>query len=656
MPQKAATGKSEEKKKSTSSAKKSKVLKQKILVIVESPAKAKTIEKYLGARYKVLASMGHLIDLPKSRLGIDIEHNFEPEYLTIRGKAKLLKELQQESKKSSLVLLASDNDREGEAIAYHIQRAIAEKVPDKEIKRIVFNEVTPHAIRDAVQEPHEIDEYKVSAQKARRILDRLVGYHLSPLLWKKVKNGLSAGRVQSVALRLICEREKEVEEFIPEEYWSLDAEFKKGRHKFSAELVQFKQEKPELKKETDVQAVIDAITGKPCIVTDRKDQEKTQRPKPPFTTSKLQQAAASRLGFTGKKTMQVAQQLYEGITIGSSRIGLITYMRTDSVRISPVALQEVRNYIKNNYPEELPEEPVYYQSAGKVQDAHEAIRPTIVDYTPDSIQKYLNRDQYRLYALIWEQFVASQMLPAKFLSTAYTITAGDAVFRASSSLLVQKGFYKVLQVSVSRDEREKVIPELQINEVLTLVGYKPEQHFTQGPSRYTDASIVKVLEEKGIGRPSTYAPIISTLLERYYITRENKQLVPTQLGKIINSILVEYFPDIIDVEFTANMENLLDEVEDAHKDWINPVRDFFNPFYKKVQELMETLESIKGKLDEPTEFVCDKCGKPMLKKLGRNGFFLACSGFPECRNTRSVPLARCPRKDCNGYIVARKKS
>ncbi|HON89722.1 MAG TPA: DNA topoisomerase, partial [Spirochaetales bacterium] len=293
---------------------------------------------------------------------------------------------------------------------------------------------------------------------------------------------------------------------------------------------------------------------------------------------------------------------------------------------------------------------------GKVQDAHEAIRPTIVDYTPDSIQKYLNRDQYRLYALIWEQFVASQMLPAKFLSTAYTITAGDAVFRASSSLLVQKGFYKVLQVSVSRDEREKVIPELQINEVLTLVGYKPEQHFTQGPSRYTDASIVKVLEEKGIGRPSTYAPIISTLLERYYITRENKQLVPTQLGKIINSILVEYFPDIIDVEFTANMENLLDEVEDAHKDWINPVRDFFNPFYKKVQELMETLESIKGKLDEPTEFVCDKCGKPMLKKLGRNGFFLACSGFPECRNTRSVPLARCPRKDCNGYIVARKKS
>ncbi len=656
MPKKAATGKTETKKKSSAPAKKSTAEKQKILVIVESPAKAKTIEKYLGSRYKVLASMGHLIDLPKSRLGIDIEHDFEPEYLTIRGKAKLLKELQQESKKSSLVLLASDNDREGEAIAYHIQHAIAAKVPDKEVKRIVFNEVTPNAIREAVQEPHEIDEYKVAAQKARRILDRLVGYHLSPLLWKKVKNGLSAGRVQSVALRLICERETEVEEFIPEEYWTLEAEFKKGRHKFSAELIQFRQEKPDLKKEADVQAVIDAISGKPCIVTERKDQEKTQRPKPPFTTSKLQQAAASRLGFTGKKTMQIAQQLYEGITIGSSRIGLITYMRTDSVRISPVALNEVRNYIKNTYPEELPAEPVYYQSAGKVQDAHEAIRPTIIEYTPDSIQKYLNRDQYRLYALIWEQFVASQMLPAKFLSTAYTITAGDAVFRASSSLLVQKGFYKVLQLSVSRDEKEKVIPELQINEVLTLVGYKPEQHFTQGPARYTDASIVKVLEEKGIGRPSTYAPIISTLLERYYITRENKQLVPTQLGKIINSILVEYFPDIIDVVFTANMESLLDEVEDAHRDWITPVRDFFNPFYKKVQELMETLESIKGKLDEPTEFVCEKCGKPMVKKLGRNGFFLACSGFPECRNTRSVPLARCPRKDCNGYIVARKKS
>ena len=645
------------KKKAKASPKKKAAEKNKqILVIVESPAKAKTIEKYLGAKYKVLASMGHLIDLPKSRLGINVERDFEPEYLTIRGKAKLLKELQQESKKSELVLLASDNDREGEAIAYHIRNAIANKYPEKPIKRIVFNEITPQAIRESVKAPHDIDEDKVAAQKARRILDRLVGYNLSPLLWKKVKNGLSAGRVQSVALRLICEREAEVETFIPEEYWTLEAHFKKGRHKFGAELVSYKGEKPELKSGQDVQKIIDEIEGKPCIVSDKKDTEKTQRPKAPFTTSKLQQTAASRLGFTGKKTMQIAQQLYEGVTIGNSRIGIITYMRTDSVRISPVALEEARKYIEKNFPEELPPEAINYQSAGKIQDAHEAIRPTIVDYTPESIQTYLNRDQFRLYALIWEQFVASQMLSAKFISTSYTIAAGEALLRAGSSRLVQKGYYKVMNVSVSREEKGDMIPELQIGETLTLAGYEPEQHFTQGPARFTDSSIVKILEEKGIGRPSTYAPIISTLLDRYYITRENKQLVPTTLGKIINNMLVEYFSDVIDVVFTANMETILDDVEESHKDWIKPVKEFFGPFKEKVDSVMENFASIKGKLDEPTDFVCEKCGKPMVKKLGRNGFFLACTGFPECRNTKSIPLARCPRKDCGGHIIARKKA
>ncbi|HUW68828.1 MAG TPA: type I DNA topoisomerase [bacterium] len=626
------------------------------LVIVESPAKAKTIEKYLGSSYVVLASMGHLIDLPKSRLGVDVDHGFTPEYLTIRGKAKLLKELQTTAKKSSAVLLASDNDREGEAISFHIRAALNQKNPGLDIKRIVFNEITPQAIRDAVKEPRLLDEDKVNAQKARRVLDRLVGYNLSPVLWKKVKNGLSAGRVQSVALRLICEREAEVESFIPEEYWTLEADFKKGRYAFTGELISFKGQKADLKTESEVQRVVDAIGQAPCTVGDVKDTERSVRPKPPFTTSKLQQTAANRLGFTSKKTMQIAQQLYEGINIGSTRIGLITYMRTDSVRVSDVAIKEVRQFLTEHFPAELPAEPLVYATDKKAQDAHEAIRPTMIPYTPESIKEYLNKDQQKLYGIIWERFVASQMTPAKQRSTALDILAGEAVFRITASKLVEKGFYKVIKLLATKEDKESSLPEMRIGEELKLEGYRPEQHFTQGAARFTDASIIKILEEQGIGRPSTYAPIISVLLERYYVTRENRQLVPTTLGRKINEILVEAFPDVVNVGFTAGMESMLDEVEESKRDWVAAIEQFYGPFKSRIDDIMNTLQSFKGSLDEPTDVVCEKCGKPMVKKLGRFGFFLACTGFPECKNTKSIPLARCPRPGCNGEIVARRKA
>jgi DNA topoisomerase-1 len=626
------------------------------LVIVESPAKAKTIEKYLGSSYVVLASMGHLIDLPKSRLGVDVDHGFTPEYLTIRGKAKLLKELQTTAKKSGAVLLASDNDREGEAISFHIRAALNQKNPGLDIKRIVFNEITPQAIRDAVKEPRLLDEDKVNAQKARRVLDRLVGYNLSPVLWKKVKNGLSAGRVQSVALRLICEREAEVESFIPEEYWTLEADFRKGRYAFTGELISFKGQKAELKTESEVQRVVDAISQAPCTVGDVKDTERSVRPKPPFTTSKLQQTAANRLGFTSKKTMQIAQQLYEGINIGSTRIGLITYMRTDSVRVSDVAIKEVRQFLTEHFPAELPAEPLVYATDRKAQDAHEAIRPTMIPYTPESIKEYLNKDQQKLYGIIWERFVASQMTPAKQRSTALEILAGEAVFRVTASKLVEKGFYKVIKLLATKEDKESSLPEMRMGEELNLEGYRPEQHFTQGAARFTDASIIKILEEQGIGRPSTYAPIISVLLERYYVTRENRQLVPTTLGRKINEILVEAFPDVVNVGFTAGMESMLDEVEESKRDWVAAIEQFYGPFKSRIDDIMNTLQSFKGSLDEPTDVVCEKCGKPMVKKLGRFGFFLACTGFPECKNTRSIPLARCPRPGCNGEIVARRKA
>ncbi|MBP5284178.1 MAG: type I DNA topoisomerase, partial [Treponema sp.] len=635
-------------------AKKAASSKEATLVIVESPAKAKTIEKYLGPGFTVKASMGHLIDLPKSRMAVNIEDNFQPEYITVRGRAKLLKELQKDAKKSTHVLLASDPDREGEAIAWHLNNALKEKT-DADIKRIEFNEITPNAIREAVNHPREIYESLVNAQKARRVLDRLVGYNLSPILWEKVKNGLSAGRVQSVALRLICEREKEVEEFIPEEYWSLEADFMKGKTQFTAQLVQYKGVKPELKNEEAVNKMIDEIKNSECKVVEVKHTDKTVRPKPPFTTSKLQQAAANRLGFTSRKTMQIAQQLYEGVQMGSDRVGLITYMRTDSVRIAQSALDEVREWIKENYPEDLPAEPLSYAVGKSAQDAHECIRPTYPKYTPDYVKEYLSRDQLRLYQLIWEKFVSCQMGNAKTRTTSVDISSGDALFRVSASRLVEKGFYNVVKLLSSKEEVTGKLPALEKDEILDSAHkFYPEQHFTQGPARYTDASIVQMLEEKGIGRPSTYAPIISVLLDRYYVTRSNRQLVPTLLGKMICKILVEPFPDVINEHFTADVENQLDDVEQDKIVWNNMIRDFYGPFIKRCGEVEDSVESVKGFLDEPTDKICEKCGKPMMKKLGRFGFFLACSGFPECHNTKSIPLAKCPVEGCDGEIVTRK--
>ena len=622
------------------------------LVIVESPTKAHTIEKYLGPGYVVRASVGHLIDLPKSRMAIDIENGFQPEYITVRGKAKLLKELQKEAKKSEAVLLASDNDREGEAIAWHLNRALRDKT-DAKISRIVFNEITPTAITEAVKHPGEIVESKVNAQKARRVLDRLVGYNLSPLLWVKVKNGLSAGRVQSVALRLICEREKEVEDFLPEEYWSLDADFIKGKSNFTAQLVKYKGEAPELKSEDAVKDIIEKIKNSESKVSSIKKTEKTVRPKPPFTTSKLQQAAANRLGFTSRKTMQIAQQLYEGIQIGENHVGLITYMRTDSVRISETALTDVRDWLSKNHPAELPAEPIHYAVGKSAQDAHEGIRPTYTTYTPESVKEYLSHDQFRLYSIIWERFVSSQMNNAKMVTTSVEIEAGDALFRVAASKISEKGFYQVIKLLSSKEEKSSSLPAMKEGEVLTVDNFHPEQHFTQGPARYTDASIVRMLEEKGIGRPSTYATIISVLLDRYYVTRSNKQLVPTQLGKMINKILVESFPAVINEEFTAKVENELDQVEEDKLVWNNIISDFYGPFKETVDNVMEHQESIKGFLDEQTDKVCELCGKPMVKKLGRFGFFLACSGFPECHNTKSIPLAKCPVCG-DGEIVERK--
>ena len=622
------------------------------LVIVESPTKAHTIEKYLGPGYVVRASVGHLIDLPKSRMAIDIENGFQPEYITVRGKAKLLKELQKEAKKSEAVLLASDNDREGEAIAWHLNRALRDKT-DAKISRIVFNEITPTAITEAVKHPGEIVESKVNAQKARRVLDRLVGYNLSPLLWVKVKNGLSAGRVQSVALRLICEREKEVEDFLPEEYWSLDADFIKGKSNFTAQLVKYKGEAPELKSESAVNDIIETIKNSESKVSSIKKTEKTVRPKPPFTTSKLQQAAANRLGFTSRKTMQIAQQLYEGIQIGENHVGLITYMRTDSVRISETALTDVRDWLSKNHPAELPAEPIHYAVGKSAQDAHEGIRPTYTSYTPESVKEYLSHDQFRLYSIIWERFVSSQMNNAKMVTTSVEIVAGDALFRVAASKISEKGFYQVIKLLSSKEEKSSSLPAMKEGEVLTVNNFHPEQHFTQGPARYTDASIVRMLEEKGIGRPSTYATIISVLLDRYYVTRSNKQLVPTQLGKMINKILVESFPAVINEEFTAKVENELDQVEEDKLVWNNIISDFYGPFKETVDNVMEHQESIKGFLDEQTDKVCELCGKPMVKKLGRFGFFLACSGFPECHNTKSIPLAKCPVCG-DGEIVERK--
>jgi len=625
--------------------------KARTLVIVESPAKARTIEKYLGSKFRVLASNGQVIDLPKSRLAVDIEHNFEPEYITVRGKADKLKELTEEARRSNAIVLASDPDREGEAIAYQIGKYLGEKVKGIPISRVTFNEITKPAVQKAMASPREVNMSLVEAQKARRVIDRLVGYTLSPLLWQKVKSGLSAGRVQSVALKLICDREKEVESFVPEEYWTVEAQIRAHQHLLKADLALLDGSKPAIPNEAAAKAIIARLSGKEGLVIGIQASDRTVRPKPPFTTSTLQQTAANRLGFTSTKTMKVAQQLYEGVDLGHQRLGLITYMRTDSTRISETALQETHAWLAQYFPSETPDAPIRYAAASSSQDAHEAVRPTRVDITPDEAARYLKGEHLKLYTLIWERFVASQMKPAVIRTHTADIQIGDGIFRTSASTFVEEGFYKVIRLGASKEERTSHTLPVREGEHLHVEKIHGVQHFTQGPSRYTNATLVRTLEELGIGRPSTYAPTIETLIERYYVQRDKRQLVPTALGKIINEILSTNFPEVINTRFTAEMESMLDQVEEQKVDWVSEMKKFFFPFRDKLARVMEELKDMHGILDEKTSEVCPKCGRPLVKKLGRFGYFLSCSGYPECTFSKSVPLARCPK--CGGDIVPR---
>jgi DNA topoisomerase I len=621
------------------------------LVIVESPSKAKTISKYLGSDYVILSSVGHIIDLPKSRLAIDVEHNFKPEYITIRGKAKILNDLKKQAANSSRVLLATDPDREGEAISWHLSNALRDKNPD--IKRIEFNEITEHAVKEAVSHPRDINMDLVNAQQARRILDRIVGYNISPILWKKVKKGLSAGRVQSVSLKVICDREREIDSFIPEEYWTLDVDLQQGSKKFRAQLAAFMNEKIRVRGKAEVDEILGYLKGRSFTVKEVKVQERRRKPLAPFITSKLQQDAANRLGFTSQKTMIIAQQLYEGIDIHEEGpTGLITYMRTDSTRVSESALQAVRQYIEQHFKvEHLPEKPNYYSNKKGAQDAHEAIRPTDVLRTPESLKGDLSRDQYKLYDLIWKRFVASQMNAEVSEVTTATLEAGDYLFRANGSRVLFKGF---TAVDKSDKTERSSLPHLSLGDAMQATEFFPEQHFTTPPSRYNDASLVKFLEESGIGRPSTYAPTINTLAKRYYVTRSGKQLVPTVLGKLVDNIMGKHFAPLVSIDFTANMEDRLDHIEDAKTDWVKMLDEFYGPFKETIDLAESNIEEMKGILDVETDIVCELCGRKMVKKLGKFGFFLACPGFPECRNSKPLPLGKCPK--CEGGDVIKRSS
>ncbi len=625
----------------------------KALVIVESPTKAKTINKYLGKGYKVKSSMGHLIDLPKSRMAVDVDNRFKPDYITIRGRGKLLSELKTEARKSKYVFLAADSDREGEAISYHIKNALEKKDSSINIKRIVFNEITKNAIQEAIRNPRDIDLTLVNAQKARRILDRLVGYNLSPLLWEKIKKGLSAGRVQSVALKIICEREEEIERFVSREYWTIEAEFKKGKKVFTAKLVKFNDKKAWIGSEKKADRILGSVEKEDFIVTQVDEKKRKRMPSAPFTTSKLQQAASSKLGFPSKKTMMIAQQLYEGINIAEGPVGLITYMRTDSVRVSDAVREEADKFIRENYSDKyIPKKPNQFKNKKGSQDAHEAVRPTSVYRTPEAMKPSLSRDQFKLYRLIWEQFLTSQMAGAQTMNKTVDITADGGLFRAYGQNVMFDGFLKALR---SKDKVEqKLLPDLSVGDRLVPEKLEKEVHCTEPPPRFSDASIVKFLEESGIGRPSTYAPIITTLIRRYYIERDNKQFVPTFLGKLTNKLLTQHFSDLIDVEFTSSMEAKLDKIAEGKLNWEELLNDFYFPFIKTVETAREKLESYKGITDEETNYDCEKCGRKMVKRLGKYGYFLACPGFPDCRNAKSLPLGKCPRAVCGGDVVERK--
>ncbi|WP_334072992.1 MULTISPECIES: type I DNA topoisomerase [Paenibacillus] len=628
------------------------------LVIVESPAKAKTIGKYLGSKYIVKASMGHVRDLPKSQIGVEVENDFSPKYITIRGKGSVLKELKDASKKVKKIYLAADPDREGEAIAWHLAHVL--DVDQSESCRVVFNEITKDAVKDAFKTPRKINMDLVNAQQARRILDRLVGYKISPLLWKKVKKGLSAGRVQSVAVKIILDRENEISAFIPEEYWSITAKLKTGQTPFEAKFHQYKGEKLELGNEEQVQEILKSIEKAEFRVADVKEKERLRHPAAPFTTSSLQQEAARKLNFRAAKTMSVAQQLYEGVDLGKEgTVGLITYMRTDSTRISTTAQEEAKEYIVGKFGGDfVPESPRQYsKKAAGAQDAHEAVRPTSAMRDPESVKAFTSRDQYRLYKLIWERFMASQMASAILDTMSVDIAAGDATFRAVGSKIRFPGFMKVY-VEGNDDgttEDDKFLPPLHSGDKLTPESIEPKQHFTQPPPRYTEARLVKTLEELGIGRPSTYAPTLETIQKRGYVAIEEKKFVPTELGELVIEQMEQFFPEILDVEFTAHMEGDLDHVEEGSEDWVRVLGEFYETFEKRLEVAEEEMKEIEIE-DEVSDEICEKCGKPLVYKLGRFGKFLACSGFPDCRNTKPIVKdigVTCP-KCKEGHVVERR--
>ncbi|PRO65240.1 type I DNA topoisomerase [Alkalicoccus urumqiensis] len=626
------------------------------LVIVESPAKAKTIGKYLGKKYSVKASMGHVIDLPKSQMGVDVENDYSPKYITIRGKGPILKELKQAAKKAKRVYLAADPDREGEAIAWHLADSLN---IDKDSKcRVVFNEITKQAIKDSFKHPREINTNLVDAQQARRVLDRLVGYNISPLLWKKVKKGLSAGRVQSVAVKMIIDRENEINAFEPQEYWSITAQLEKDGKNFEAKFTGINGEKKELSSEEEVNSVLEQMKGSSFQIDEVKRRERKRNPVVPFTTSSLQQEAARKLNFRAKKTMMLAQQLYEGIDIGKSgTVGLITYMRTDSTRISDTAKNETRDYIVEKYGEEYAGAQKEQKQSQNAQDAHEAVRPTSVLMTPKDVKQYLSRDQYRLYKLIWERLVASRMAPAVMDTMTVNMSNNGVEFRANGSKLKFAGFMKVYIEGNDdgKEEKDRLLPDLEEGEMTGESSIEPAQHFTQPPPRYTEARLVRTLEELGIGRPSTYAPTLDTIQRRGYVALEEKRFVPTELGTIVLELIEEFFPEILDVEFTASMESNLDSIEEGSNSWVGIIDDFYGGFEKRLKTAEEEMKEVEIK-DEPAGEDCEKCGHEMVYKMGRYGKFMACSNFPECRNTKAIVKeigVDCP-KCKEGNIVERK--
>ena len=676
----------------------------KSLVIVESTTKTKTIGKFLGKDYEILSSVGHVKDLPKQRLGVDLDDSFEPEYITIRGKGKILQQLRKSAATADRIYLATDPDREGEAIAYHLAEEI--KGNRNNVYRVLFNEITEKAVKRALEHPTKIDENKVAAQKARRVVDRLVGYQVSPILWRTVYRGLSAGRVQSVALRLICEREEEIEKFVPEEYWTLTAELQGARTEpFLSKLVKIDDEKPKLGNERQTREVMAQLQGQTYKVVDIKKKTVTRTPPAPFTTSTMQQAAASRLGFSSKKIMMIAQQLYEGVELGQEgSVGLITYMRTDSTRVADEALEAVREYISVSYGQEyLPAKPRKFKVKSGAQDAHEAIRPTSMQRSPQSIRRYLTAEQYKLYSLIWSRFVASQMEAAKFEQTTIDIQAGERfLFRTTGSVVLFRGYLQVYEEEKNGSDQEneedmRVPRNLQVGEEVKLLQLLPKQHFTKPPARYSESSLIKELDALGIGRPSTYALIISTILARKYVVKNQRQLVPTELGRTVNTILVQNFPELFNVRFTAKMEESLDEIETGKKQFIEVARGFYTPFRQALEAVNARQDEIRVSLQEKTEETCpkcgseliirwgrngkfmackaypeckytkpleepetveetcEKCGRNMVVKQGRFGRFLACSGYPECRNTRPISVGvNCPKDDCDGVIVERR--